>query len=275
MMYEMVQVAADVPGSEGPVFDRVGRFFVVSPNNGSIRQVDEEAGTTREHANTGGVPAGLQVDDENRLWVADMKLGILSVTPGGQVADAVRQYEGAPIRGCNDCAFDSKGNLYFTAPAGSNAKDKVGELFCLTADGKVRRIDDGYAFCNGLAVDAADRTLIVAETYTKSLWAYDIDEPGKVSNRRLFATLPGDDAGGPDGMDFDIEGNLLAAHWKGSSIDVFDAQGTLMERIETSFDRPSNVHFGGRDGKSLYITELTNGAVWRTTWRYAGLNVNG
>ena len=273
MTYELIQVAADIPGSEGPVFDRKGRFFVVASPNGSVIEIDEAAGTTREHANTGGIPAGLQVDADNNLWVADMKLGILRVSPDGQVADAVRQFEGQPIRGCNDCAFDSKGNLYFTAPAGSNAENHVGELFCLTADGKVHRLDEGYAFCNGLAVDADDRTLIVAETFTKSLWAYDLDAPGTVSNKRLFAKLPGDDAGGPDGMDFDVEGNLLVAHWKGSSIDVFDPQGSAIERIETPFDRPSNVHFGGEDGKSIYITELSNGAVWRTTWRCAGQNV--
>ena len=273
MTYQFVQIARDIPGSEGPVLDRDGRLFVVAPPNGSILEVDEAAGTTREHANTGGVPAGLQVDADNHLWVADMKLGLLRVAPDGTVADAVRQYHDAPIRGCNDCAFDSKGNLYFTAPAGSNADNRVGELFCRTADGQVCQLDDGYAFSNGLAVDADDKTLIVAETYTRSLWAYDIDRPGVISSKRLFATLPGDDAGGPDGLDFDVAGNLLAAHWKGSSVDVFDRRGKVVERIETPFDRPSNVHFGGPEGRALYVTELTNGALWRTTWRYPGQNV--
>ena len=273
MNYDFIKIAGDIPGSEGPIFDRDGRLFVVAPNNGSILEVDEAAGTTREHANTGGVPAGLQVDAENHLWVADMKLGILRVAPDGTVADAVRRYDQAPIRGCNDCAFDGRGNLYFTAPAGSNAETRVGEVFCRTADGQVRRLDDGYAFSNGLAVDATDSTLIVAETYTKSLWAYDIDRPGVVSGKRLFATLPGDQRGGPDGLDFDAEGNLLAAHWGSGSIDVFDPHGQLSERIETPFEQPSNVHFGGADGRGLYITEHTHNALWRTKWRCAGQNV--
>ena len=273
MTYDLVKVAEDIPGSEGPVFDRDGRFFVVAPDRGAILLVDEASGTTREHANTGGVPAGLQVDALNHLWVADMKLGILSVSPEGDVADGVREFDGQPIRGCNDCAFDSKWNLYFTAPEGSNGEQRVGEVFCRTANGDVHRLDDGYAFCNGLAVTADDATLIVAETFTKSLWAYDIDQPGKVSGKRLFAQLPGEHPGGPDGLDFDVEGNLLAAHWGSSSIDVFDPGGALLERIGTPFDKPSNVHFGGPDGKSLYITEHTNNAVWRTTWRFAGLRV--
>ena len=204
-----------------------------------------------------------------------MKLGILRVSPDGKVADAVREYGGAPIRGCNDCAFDSQGNLYFTAPAGSSAEQRVGEVFCRTADGEVRRLDDGYAFSNGLAVDAGDRTLIVAETHTKSLWAYDVERPGVVSGKRLFGKLPGDTVGGPDGLDFDAEGNLLAAHWGGGSVDVFDAGGQLIERIETPFAKPSNVHFGGPDGQSLYITEHTHNALWRTTWRHAGQGLAG
>ncbi|MCC6422683.1 MAG: SMP-30/gluconolactonase/LRE family protein [Phycisphaerales bacterium] len=270
MADEIKQIATDLPGSEGPIFDRTGRFFVVSPNTGRIVRIDPQTGEKHEHANTGGIPAGLQVDRANNLWVADMKLGILSVSPNGQITDGVRTFENKPIRGCNDCAFDSNENLYFTAPAGSNAKTHVGEVYCRLNNGNVNLLDGGYAFSNGIAVDAGDRRLIVAETFTKSLWAYDLPSPGQVANRRLFAHLPGDDEGGPDGMDFDSRGNLLVAHWKGSSIDIFDPQGKLLERLMLPFTSPSNLHFGGADKRDLYITDLGNGSVWKTRWRHPG-----
>jgi len=271
MSEQIKQIATDVPGCEGPIFDLTGRFFVVSPPAGQILQIDLDRGEAREHANTGGIPAGLQVDRENNLWVADMKLGILKLAPDGKVSDVVRTYKGKPIRGCNDCAFDSKGNLYFTAPAGSNKNTPVGEVYCREVDGNVHRLDNGYAFSNGIAVNADDRLLIVAETFTKSLWAYDILAPGKISNKRLFARLPGDDEGGPDGLDFDRDGYLLAAHWQGSSIDVFDANGGVSERIKLPFTNPSNIHFGGAEGNDLYITDLGNSSVWQMRWRGAGL----
>lgn len=273
MKYEFTKIADNVPGSEGPVFDHVGRFFVVAPNVGAILEINESDGTQREHANTGGIPAGLQVDQDNYLWVADMKLGILRVSPDGEISHIVRTYGGKPIRGCNDCVFDTLGNLYFSAPAGSGLDNPVGEVYCRAPDGEVTLLDDGYAFSNGVAVSPDQALLVVAETYRKCLWAYQITGDEAFNDKCLFATLPGDHMGGPDGLDFDIEGNLLAANWGGGSIDVFCPEGTLRERIATPFSSPSNIHFGGEDGHDLYITEHTNHAVWKTRWQHAGATV--
>jgi len=265
-----VQIARDIPGAEGPCFDLEGRFFMVCPGRGQILQVDLDSGSAREHANTGGVPAGLACDRENRLWVADMKLGILRVSPEGRIEDVVRTFEGQPIRGCNDLAFDGRGTVYFSAPAGSSAEKPVGEAYCRRADGTVLRIDAGYAFSNGVAVRADDSELIVAETRPKALWAFGLAPDGSIGPKHRFATLPGKHRGGPDGMDFDVEGNLLAANWGGGTIDIFAPNGVLIERLEAPFDKPSNVHFGGADRCDLYVTEHTTNGLWRTRWRYPG-----
>ena len=267
---ELKMLTDGIAGSEGPVLDRLGRLYCVSPRDGSVLRIEPD-GAKRELANTGGLPAGLQVTADHHLWVADMKLGILRVSPEGEVEHTVKEFEGEPIRGCNDCALDSAGNLYVTAPAGSNADKPVGELFCRLTDGTVKRLDDGFAFCNGLAVSADDRLLIVAETPTKKLWAYDITAPGEVANRREWATLTGEHKGGPDGMDYDVQGHLLVTNYGGSVIEVFDAFGGRSEVIELPFAKPSNVHFGGADGQDLYITEHTNNAIWRTRWHCPGL----
>ena len=288
MKPELTQIARDIPGAEGPCFDLTGRFFMVCPSRGSILEVSGD-GALREHANTGGIPAGLACDRENCLWVADMKRGILRCSPEGELEHVVKEFEGQPIRGCNDLCFDGRGTLYFTAPAGSSAEKPVGEVYCRRADGAVIRIDRGYAFSNGIAVRADDSQLIVAETFTKALWSFQLAEkgvrnllpempsgcsaqvvPGTFFGKRRFATLPGDHRGGPDGIDFDAEGNLLATNWGGGAIEVFDPSGALIERIETPFDKPSNLHFGGPDGCDLYVTEHTTDGLWRTRWRCPG-----
>lgn len=269
MSYDFVKIAGELPGAEGPVVHPDGRFFMVVPPEGRIVQVSKD-GEVRDFANTGGIPAGLQVDKEGHLWCADMGLGILRIAPDGAVTHVVDRYDGAPIRGCNDCIFDTSGNLYFTAPAGSSADNPIGEIFCRTAAGAVHRLDQGFAFCNGIAVSADDRFLFVAETHTKSVWRYVIVEPGRVGEKELWAKLPGDHKGGPDGMDFDEAGLLLATNWGGSSIDVFDSGGKLVERITTPFHAPSNVHFGGPDRRRVYVTEHENDALWQFTWVRAG-----
>ena len=264
------KIADGINGAEGPVLDRAGRLFCVEPPSGKVLEVRPDR-TLREHANTRGIPAGLATGPGDEIFVADMKLGILRLGTGGGVHDVVRDFDGRPIRGCNDLSFDSLGNLYFTAPAGSNDQDPIGEVFCRLLDGQVIRVDEGYAFCNGIAVAADDRTLIVAETFTKRLWAFDLVRPGDARNKRLFATLSGDHRGGPDGVDFDQQGNLLAANWGGGAIEVFDPAGRALEKIVTPFSQPSNLHFGGGDGRTLYVTEHSNNAIWRTTWRYPGM----
>ncbi len=265
------KVADGIPGAEGPVFDRAGRFFCVEPFAGKILQI-LASGEKREHANTGGIPAGLAVDARDHLWVADMKLGILRVGPDGAVEHVASHVDGQPIRGCNDLVLDAHENVYCTAPAGSNANKPVGELYCwLAASRSVVRLDRGFAFCNGIALTADGLTLIVAETMTKTLWAYDVESPGEVSKKRRFATLPGEHYGGPDGIDFDAAGNLLATYWGGGAIEVLDPRGRPIERITTPFEKPSNLHFGGADGRDLYVTEHTNDAVWKTRWPRPGL----
>lgn len=269
-VYPCKMIAKDIPGAEGPCVNTRGEFFMVAPNLGQILAVND-LGETREVANTGGIPAGLQCAKDDVLWLADMKLGVLAISPDGVVHPEVVEFDGKPMRGCNDCAFDSKGNLYVTAPAGSGKDTPDGEIFCRRNDGAVIRLDGGFQFCNGIAVSADDRTLIVAETLTRGLWAYDIPAAGVVTNKRLWAMLPEVEGSlGPDGLDFDIEGNLLAAHWGGGSLDVFDPEGKLVERIMLPFKSPSNLHFGGKGSRKIFVTEHDTNGVWALEWVRAG-----
>lgn len=261
-------VTSDIPGAEGPVIDRLGRLFLVCPPRGQVLRVEPRGCVI--HATTGGIPAGLAIDRQNCLWVADMQRGVLRISEDGKQIDAlINEYDGHPMRGCNDLAFDSQGNLYVTAPAGSSAAQPVGEVYFRSNSGSVSRLDDGFAFSNGIAVDAVGYTLIVAETMTRKLWRYDLKQPGVIASKQLFATMPGEHRVGADGMDFDSAGNLLVANWGEKSIDVFDPTGALLERMTVS-GHASNLHFGGPDRRTLFITEHSTNALWRTSWKTPG-----
>ena len=106
-----ISVVLDIPGAEGPCFTPDKRIFMVAPNWGHVLEV-VDFGKTRLLADTKGMPAGLQLDRNGDLWLADMKLGVLRITLGGEILPEVTTFEGQPMRGCNDCAFDSRGNLY-------------------------------------------------------------------------------------------------------------------------------------------------------------------
>ena len=266
---EFEKIAGDIPGSEGPCVTAAGRIFLVSPPQGRILEYREGSGVS-ELVTYKGAPAGLQTDPEGNLWVADMMRGIVKVSSDGEVIPIVETFEGQPMRGCNDLAFDSVGNLYFTAPAGSSADHKTGEVFCRLSDGRVHRLAGGFAFSNGIAVSADDRTLVVAETFTRSLIAFSLEGPGLVESRRVFAVMSGSHRVGADGMDFDERGRLISTNYGEDCLDVLLPDGTLERRVDLPFARPSNVHFAGPRSRTLLITEHSSNSLWRTTWDCAG-----
>ena len=107
--------------------------------------------------------------------------------------------------GWNEIVVDGRANAYVNA-AGfdlmAGAEFAPGTIAVVTADGSARRVADGVAFPNGMAVTPDNSTLIVAESYGRKLTAFDIETGGGLSNRRVWANL-GD--GVPDGICLDAE----------------------------------------------------------------------
>ena len=76
-----------------------------------------------------------------------------------------------------------------------------GYIALITPDGTARPVADDIAFPNGMVVTPDNRTLIISESFTGTLTAFDIAEDGGLSRRRVFA-----DGLGPDGICIDAEG---------------------------------------------------------------------
>src|SRR5579884_3334117 len=109
-------------------------------------------------------------------------------------------------QGWNEIVVDGRGNVYlngggFNFQAGADLA--TGIIALLTPDGSLRQVADGIAFPNGMVVTPDNRTLIIAESYTSKLTAFDIEADGGLSNRRVWAHLPG---AAPDGICLDSEG---------------------------------------------------------------------
>lgn len=267
-------LAEGVPGAEGPLTDKIGRLWFVAPSLGEIRFL-EENGSQSVLANTGGVPAGLHRNASGEIWIADMRRGILRLDNDLSIRPEVVEFDGKPIRGCNDLCFDHAGNLYFTAPAGSSAVKPVGEVFCRLASGEVRRMADGFAFCNGISVSDDGSRVFVAETFTRSIHLFELDAPGVVGRRSRFADLPGSHPTGPDGMDFDAAGNLISTNYGEGTLDVFAADGSLVRRIYLPFKKVSNLHFRAPGSAELIVTEQETNTLRSLDYGAAGQSQPG
>jgi len=214
---------------------------------------------------------GLYVSD-NFIYACDFGLGkILKISQIGKVTEFISGFEGEKFNRPNDLIVLNN-NIYFTDPK-SYGKDKLdGRLFFYNADeSKLYLAEDSLAFPNGIAISHLDKKLYVCESAKNQIVRFEITETGFPINKQKFIELPGGD---PDGLDFDVEGNLYVAHFGTSTVFVISPDATIIETIKTPGLKPSNLEFGDDDLKTLYLTEDETSAVYKICVSIPGLKLN-
>ena len=66
-----------------------------------------------------------------------------------------------------------------------------------------------------------------------------------------------------DGMRMDRRGNLLISRHGKGTVAMVSAAGKLLREIDVLGTKPSNVALGGRDGRTVYVTEMEKGRLVR------------
>ncbi len=257
---------------EGATFDTEGTLWVVDLLSGDVLSVAED-GECAVRGNTGGQPNGARFHRDGRLFIADKQRGIVAFDPvTGEQELIVSSHRSERLRGVNDLVFDADGGLYFTEPYGSGALNPNGRVFYLPPgeNARLEVVSDALAFPNGIALSGDDTAVYVGEYARKRV----VSLPSK-SWTDPFATsyVYGRTEGGigPDGMALDEDGNLYAAIFQGGAVQVFSADGYSMGRIELPEQAGTfvtNLAFGE---EHLYITEASEGVVWRVPARVSGL----
>ncbi len=103
--------------------------------------------------------------------------------------------------------------------------------------------------------------LYVAVTRGNCIWRVPLMPNGGVAKVGLFVQLSGG-WGGPDGVAMDADGRLVIAHVGMGSVWVVDRLGEPVYRIRScTGTHTTNVAFGGRENKTLFITESGTGTI--------------
>lgn len=110
----------------------------------------------------------------------------------------------------NEVVVDSRGRAYvnnigFDFPDGTYAP---GFIALVEPDGSARKVAGDVAFPNGMALTADGSTLLLAESYAEQITAYAVEPDGMLTDRRIWASTPGDH---PDGICLDPDGALWFA----------------------------------------------------------------
>ena len=150
----------------------------------------------------------------------------------------------------NDLAISLNGTLYASDP---NWPAKTGQLWKVTVDGRTVRLAEGMGTTNGIEVSPDGRILYVNESVQRKIWSFAIDSEGNLSGKKLFKSF---EDHGFDGMRCDVDGNLYVTRYgKGTVVKLSPAAEVLAE-IDVLGRKPSNICFGGPDGRTAYVTEV-------------------
>ncbi len=243
-------------GAEGPAVDKDGVLYAVNfAREGTIGRVTQsgEGGIFIELKN-GSIGNGIRFNSHGDMFIADYtNHNILKVN---MLTKQISVFANEPnMSQPNDIAIDSKDRLYASDP---NWKAGTGGIWRIDTNGKVTLLEGNMGTTNGIEVSADEKKLYVNESVQRKVWAYDLSESGNISNKRLLIEFPDF---GMDGMRCDSKGNLyITRHGKGTVVKVSPA-GEVLKEISLSGKKPSNVAFGGKDGRTVYVTLQDQGNI--------------
>jgi len=147
-------------------------------------------------------------------------------------------------------AIDADGILYASDP---NWAEKTGQIWRIDPDGSTHLLAAGLGTVNGIEVSPDGTTLYANESEQRGVWAFPIQPDKTVGPRRLLRQF---DDFGFDGMRCDIDGNLyITRHGKGTVVKLSPG-GEILREIDVLGPKPSNLCFGGPDGRTIYVTEV-------------------
>jgi gluconolactonase len=237
-------------GVEGPACDVNGNVYAV--NFGAQQTIGKvtPGGKAEVFVTLPGksVGNGIRFGTGGIMFVADyVGHNVLRIDPSTK-AISVHAHEPA-MNQPNDLAIGPNGGLYASDP---DWKNKRGQVWHIAAKGKVTRVAADMGTTNGIEVSPDGKTLFVNESVQRNVWAFEIAPDGGLLNKRLIKQFPDH---GFDGMRCDVDGNLyITRHGKGTVVKMTPTGETLQE-IAVLGAHPTNICFGGPDGRTAYVTE--------------------
>ncbi len=241
---------------EGPAVDRLGNVYAVSfARTPTIGRVTPEGdGKVWVEMPNGSLGNGIRFDRRGVMYIADYtKHNILRIRPGSKKVEVFAHEDG--MSQPNDIAMAPDETLYASDP---NWKAGTGQIWHIDRKGLVRKVADNMGTTNGIEVSPNGKLLYVNESVQRKVWVFDIASDHTLSNKRLLIEFPDF---GFDGMRADVKGNLyITRHGKGTVV-VVSPQGSVLREVAVLGSSPTNLCFGGPDGRTVYVTEMENGRI--------------
>ena len=237
-------------GIEGPACDKAGNVYVVNfAKQQTIGKITPdgkgEIWVTLPGKSTGN---GIVFDKKGTMYVADyVGHNVLMIDPETK---KITVFAHEPkMSQPNDLAIAPDDTMYASDP---NWGNNTGQIWKIGRQGKVTLVAEKMGTTNGIDVSPDGKTLYVNESVQRNVWAFDITADG-LANKRLVKKF---EDHGFDGMRCDVDGNLYITRYGKGTVVKMTPKGEILKEIAVLGDAPSNLCFGGPDGRTAYVTEV-------------------
>jgi len=238
-------------GIEGPACDAQGNIYVVNfQKQQTIGKITPDGkGEIFIELPGKSTGNGIVFDRQGMMYVAEyVGHNVLRIDPATKKITIFAHND--KMDQPNDLAITADGTLYASDP---NWGKGTGQLWRIDKDGKTSLVAEKMGTTNGIDVSPDGKTLYVNESAQRNVWAFDIDKDGSLSGKKLLKKFPDF---GFDGMRCDVDGNLYISRYGKGTVAVLSPKGEVLREIDVLGESPSNLCFGGPDGRTVYVTEV-------------------
>lgn len=234
--------------TEGPALAPDGKIFFNDIPNERTHVYDPETGETSVFREPSGRANGLFFTPAEALIACEGGDRELTRTDfEGNVTVLASEFEGKKLNSPNDVVPDGFGGFYFTDPRYGKGDDReldVEAVYYVDRKGKITQVAADLTKPNGIITSPDGKILYIADPGAEKIFAYDVESPGKIANKREFAPV------GSDGMTVDKLGNVYVT-WE--DVIAFSPEGKEVLRV-TPPEKPANCLLVGN---TLYVTART------------------
>ena len=249
-------------GIEGPAVDRDGNLFVVNlGKTGTIGRLAPEATASEPFTALpeGSIGNAIRIDAVGTMFIADYKKhNIFAIAPGRTEPRIV--FHADEMSQPNDITLARDGTIYASDPSW---KARSGRIWRIAKgpdgamQGAAMTAPRAMGTTNGIDLSPDGRTLYVGESNSGEIWSYAIDGDA-LTRPKLIKTF---EANTIDGLRTDTSGRLLVARILKGSIAVLTPDGRIVREITLKAKEPTNLAFGGSDGKTVFVTQRQGGFI--------------
>lgn len=246
---------------EGLVWDSYsGRLLMTDIMRGKLIEIDIESNTNRfwqfDEPLAWVLPTTM-----NRKYLLGLKsgIGLFDINEPGDICWVNKDFPGSSSCRLNDACVDSTGRIWYGSMNMLNPSASDGRLASFSATHGLQVHDSGFTVTNGPVISPDGRFLFFNDTLQGTVYRYRLaTDSGKLSDRQVFKRFSADQ-GYPDGMCFDVEGNLWVALWGGASVVQLDAIGRLLREIAVPAPNVTNLCFCGAGLDRLLVSTAAIG----------------